>query len=196
MTFAGGVRSLCVTNRFRERCSCRAIGRRRRGAGQLKQLVAFAQPGGVKQHVARPAENVVAANHLAHPPHALTLFLAGHGQRGEERLSHRTGIVGIDDQRFQQLPGCTGERAEDENAFLVVPRRHEFLGHEVHPVVQAADDTEVGGLVDLEKFFLLVVLRQQDDGPVALPAVAVVDVGDEIEAFLVELPVCGNCSRG
>ena len=59
--------------------------------------------------------------------------------------AHLVGIVGIDDQRFGQLPRGAGELRQDEHAVIVVARGDEFLGDQVHAVMQAADETQIGG---------------------------------------------------
>ncbi len=59
-----------------------------------------------------------------------------------------------------------GELAQHEHAPLVRPRRHELLGHEVHPVVQAAHVADVRRAEVAEDRGRLVVRPQQHDGPV------------------------------
>ena len=51
--------------------------------------------------------------------------------------------------------------------------------------MQAGDDAEVGGPVEVEKLRLVVMLVEQDDGLISIAAVSLVDLGDEPEAFLV-----------
>ena len=47
----------------------------------------------------------------------------------------------------RSTPGRPGEATEDEHAAQVVPGADEFLGHEVHAVVEAGDVAEVRGTV-------------------------------------------------
>jgi hypothetical protein len=98
------------------------------------------------------AQRYTLADQLAHEPHAVALLLQRHQQRALERGRHRGAVVGIDDERLRELARGAGEARQDQHTLLVVARGNEFLGHEVHAVMQARDDTGVGGaeqLVDL-----------------------------------------------
>jgi len=72
-------------------------------------------------------------------------------------------VVRVDDDRFRQLPRGAGELAQDEHPSLVVARRHEFLRHQVHAVVQARDHAHVRGAIVFVDVQGLVVLHQQHD---------------------------------
>ena len=52
-------------------------------------------------------------------------------------------VVRIDNERLGQLTRRTGKAAQQQHSVLVVARRHELLGHQVHAVVQAADVANV-----------------------------------------------------
>ena len=73
------------------------------------------------------------------------------------------GVVGIDDQRLGQLARRAGELRQHQHALLVVARGDELLRDQVHAVVQAGDEAQVGGAVDLVDLRRLVVLDQQHD---------------------------------
>ncbi len=55
------------------------------------------------------------------------------------------------------------KRLQDQDAALVVARRHELLAHQVHAVVQARDQADVGGAEQLVDGVVVVVRRQQVD---------------------------------
>ena len=74
-------------------------------------------------------------------------------------FAHAVRVIGVHDQRFGKLPRGAGEARKDQHAFLVVARRHEFLGHQIHAVVQARNHAEVRGA---KKFVDLAAAR--DDG--------------------------------
>ena len=64
----------------------------------------------------------------------------------------------VDEQGLHELTRRAGEGAEDQHTILVVARRDELLGDEVHPVVQARDETEIDApevLVDLRRLDML-----------------------------------------
>jgi hypothetical protein len=44
--------------------------------------------------------------------------------------------IRVHGQRFLEFAGGAGQLAQDQDAILVVTRRHEFLGDEVHAVAQ------------------------------------------------------------
>ena len=74
------------------------------------------------------------------------------------------GVVGIDDQRLCQFARGAGETRQEEHALLVVARGDEFLGDEIHAVVQARDDAEIGGAKKLKHLLRLVVANGEHDG--------------------------------
>ena len=71
--------------------------------------------------------------------------------RADQRVGEGIDIVGIDDQRVLELLRRAGERAQHEHAVLVVSRRDELLGDQVHAVVQRADDAEVREAVERDE---------------------------------------------
>ena len=80
-----------------------------------------------------------------------------------ERRGALVGVVRIDDQRLGQFARGAGELRQDQHALLVVARGDELLGDQVHAVVQAADEAEVGGAMVLVDGVRLVMLGEQDD---------------------------------
>ena len=63
--------------------------------------------------------------------------------------AHLLDVVGVDDQRLGQLARRAGEAAQDQHALLVVARGDELLGDQVHAVVQAGHQADVGSAVQL-----------------------------------------------
>ena len=106
----------------------------------------------------RPPIDVALPDQLAHQPHSLALLVAGaSAARASIAGGHAFGVVRIDDQRLGQLARGAGEARQHQHALLVVARGHEFLGHQVHAVVQAGDDADVGGAEQLEDLVRLVM---------------------------------------
>ena len=66
-------------------------------------------------------------------------------QRAIERIGALVDVIRIDEQRVVQLARGARELRQHEHALLVVARCDELLGDEIHAVVQAGDDTNVGG---------------------------------------------------
>ncbi len=60
-------------------------------------------------------------------------------------------VVRIDDHRFTQFLRRAGQPAQHQHAIVIVARGHELLGDKVHPVVQRADDAEVGEAVERDE---------------------------------------------
>ena len=85
--------------------------------------------------VPRPAIDVVFLDDVPHAPHARLAFVCVHFKRHADCVRHLIGIVGVDDQRIAQFAGRARELAQDERAFFVLARGHEFLGHQIHAVV-------------------------------------------------------------
>jgi hypothetical protein len=129
--------------------------------GRPRTLSFLAQARGVHQHAAGPAVHVELGQEGAHRVHAVALFFARHGDgRGQGRAGFFE-VVGVHHQRLGQLAGGAGELAEHQHAAFVVARGDEFLGHQVHAVVQAADVAQVGGAVEAEHRRWLVVGAQE-----------------------------------
>ena len=61
-----------------------------------------------------------------------------------QRFTESMRVVGIDDQGLGELPGRTGEMGQHQDTFFVVTGGDEFLGDEIHSVMQAADDADIG----------------------------------------------------
>ena len=75
---------------------------------------------------------------------------------------------GLIRMRVNKLAGRAGESAQDQYPILVVPAGDELLGHEIHAVVERADDTEPGEPVQ---------------GHHVHGALVLLDVGDRLPAF-------------
>jgi hypothetical protein len=68
-------------------------------------------------------------------------------KRHVQRRGALVDVVGVDDQGLGQLARGTGELRQDQHAALVFARGDELLGHQVHAVVQAADEAQVGAAI-------------------------------------------------
>jgi len=53
-----------------------------------------------------------------------------------DRGSHFLGVIRVYHQGVQQLVGCAGEAAQDENALLVAARGDILLRDQIHAVVE------------------------------------------------------------
>src|SRR5260221_2756989 len=169
-------------------CSIRAfearIGRKRSDgahgeglalAGAREQAAAHANLAGVEQHPPGPAVHIEVLNQASHAAHPLALLGRRHHQSRPERRRTLIDVVRVDDQGLRKLARGAGELAEDEHAALIVARSDEFLGHQVHPVVQAADDTHVRRPVVLINLVGVVMLDAQQDGSTALAGEPFID---------------------
>src|SRR3989338_4680512 len=114
------------------------------GACLPRQDRAAGDRGSIEQHAARPAKDVELGYQSAHQAHAVALFGIRHGQRQMQGGSALVGIVRVDNQCLRQLAGSAGELGKNQRAALVVARSDKFLGDQVHAVVQAADETQIG----------------------------------------------------
>ena len=104
------------------------------------------------------------------------MLVRRHRQRDVERGGALVGIVRVDDQRFGQLARRAGEARQDQHALLVVACGNEFLRHQIHPVVQAADETEVRGAMVFVDQLRLVMLGDQDDRRITGIGILTVDL--------------------
>ena len=103
------------------------------------------------------------------------------------------GVVRIDDERFGQLARSARDLRQDERAALVVARRDELLGDEVHAVVQAGDEAHVGRTIMRVDLVGLVMLDLQNDRLAVRRAEAIVDALEPSKAVslvkqLVDIP--------
>ena len=118
----------------------------------------------VDQHAPRPPEDVELRDQPAHQPHPGALLSFRHVERGAaSAAAHSSVSYGIDDDRLGKLARRARELAQHQHAALVVTRGDEFLRHEVHAVVQAADHAQFGRAIVLMHRIRLVVRGQQDD---------------------------------
>ena len=100
------------------------------------------------QDVRCPAEHVSSGDHTAKCAHPRAPLLARHVDGADERGRKSVHVVRIDDEGVLQLLRRTRQLAQHQHAVLVVARGDEFLGDQVHPVVQRADDAEVRETVE------------------------------------------------
>ena len=87
---------------------------------------------------------------------------AGIVKRRVERVGEGIGGIRIHEQRFGHLARGAGERGEDEHALSIVARGDEFLGHEIHAVVQRRYHAHIGRAIAGEDVFDAVVRARQD----------------------------------
>src|SRR6266850_4782579 len=165
------------------------IGTRGSGAAQRNGLApavrageqarAHAHLARVEQHAPGPAVHVEFLDEAAHAAHPVALLRGRHRERRLQGSRALIDVVGIDDQGFGQLPRRPRELAENEHPALVVARGHELLGDEVHAVVQAAYETQLGGPVVLVDVVWVVMLDLEQDRLVVLVREFVVDPARE-----------------
>ncbi len=83
------------------------------------------------------------ATSAAHALHVLAAFLFRHLQRLAHGAGHLLDGKRVDQNGILQLAGRSREIAEDQHAVVVEAAGDEFLGDEVHAVVQRRHDAEV-----------------------------------------------------
>src|SRR5262245_18544235 len=134
-------------------------------AGNARQLVEK-QP--------RPPVNVVLAYLAAHAVHAVTPLFGGHGDGTMNRGGHVLDVVGVHQQRIAKVVRGAGESAQDQDAVVIVARGDEFLGDEIHAVVERRDHAEVGEPVEGVDLAVIVMPLAIHDGlPAALAEIRV-----------------------
>jgi hypothetical protein len=84
-------------------------------------------------------------------------------------------IVRTDDQGFRQFARGAGELGQDQHAALIVAGGDKFLGDQVHAVMQAADEAQIGGTKMLVHLFRIVVFDLEHNGAALAPE-AVIDL--------------------
>src|SRR6266704_1168168 len=92
---------------------------------------------------ASPAVDVGFLYEPAHAAHAHALLVRGHGQGTEDSMRALLAMVRVDEQRIVQLARGARELRQHEHPLLVVTRRDELLGDQVHAVVEARDHAHV-----------------------------------------------------
>ena len=115
----------------------------------------------VGENLFRPALRVPCGNHTTHPAHSVRLLKRRHVERRSECPRDLIGVVRIHDQGVSEFVRRAGKRAQYQHTLLIVSRRHELLAHQVHPVVQAADITEICGAQEPRHRCVIVMRRQQ-----------------------------------
>ena len=113
-----------------------------------------------------------------HPGHALAWV---HRNRPLDRARETLDVVRVDDDRLFQFLRSARHFAQHQDAAKVVARGNELLGDQVHPVVEGADDAEVGEpiegheLPDAERG--LTISDRPDESGLAVPRVDLDDLG-------------------
>src|SRR5262249_34464659 len=85
---------------------------------------------------------------------------------------------------------------QDEHTMLVIPRSDEFLGDEVHAVMQAGDHAQIGSPEQLEHFAWLAMPHLEQHGQVVPAAVPLVDLADEGFDLLLQMAIGGELAAG
>lgn len=99
------------------------------------------------ENVRGPSEDVASGNGSPQRAHPRPAFLRPHVDGAGEGVGKSVHVVRIDDERVVQLLRGARHLAEHQHAVLVLSCRDEFLGDEIHAVVQRADDAEVSETV-------------------------------------------------
>ena len=102
-------------------------------------------------------------NGFAHAGHTEPLVFFGHFERLMNGVGKLLDIVRIDEERVGKFIGGAGKGAEDKSAAFIVTRSDEFLGYQVHAVMQGSDETDRGGAVVAEDFLVGVMPLQKHD---------------------------------
>src|ERR1051325_6752404 len=186
----------CLRTRRRRFPGAPALPYRRHATRE--KVPAPPHPGRIEQHAARPAVDIELPNQAAHHTHPGTLLSRGHREGEMQGRGALIVVIGIDADGLGELAGRAGEVTQDEDPALVVSRRHEFLGHEIHPVMQAGHHAELRGPVMGVDLLRLMVLHLEDDRRRVRPREPVVDArGQRAHARLVFLVLAdAGASRG
>src|SRR4030042_4725818 len=102
----------------------------------------------------------------------------------------------MDEDRPGELTGRPRELAEKEDAALAGAGGHEFLGHEVHPVMDGTDHDDMSGLVVGEDVVEWQMGLLEDDGLPVLGLPPLVDVDDAAVDLVVVVPVLADVDPG
>ena len=105
---------------------------------------------------------------------------ARHRERDAQRARALLDVVGVDDQRLGSSREAPANCDRISTPLLVVVRGDELLGHEVHAVVQAAHDADVGSprMVLVHGVGLVVLVQQDDRRMRGMFGIQRVDLGD------------------
>src|SRR5580704_11508457 len=93
----------------------------------------------IREKMRRTSVYVVLAHVRPHPFHASDLFFLGHLQRAMNRFGYLLHVIGIHEQRVRQFVRGPRKRAQHQHSPFVRARRNEFLGHQIHAVMQRSD---------------------------------------------------------
>ena len=98
----------------------------------------------------------------------------------------------IDQQGSRQLPGRPGKAAQDQRAVFIGTAGDEFLGHQVHAVVQRADDAEISQAVQCHHLDRRMLPLDVDDRPPGIGTPTPIDFFDQLVDLGVEQLVLAN----
>jgi len=108
----------------------------------------------------------------------------------------RTGklihVIGIYEERIAKFLRRAGEAAQNKHAAIVFPGGDEFLGHEVHAVVERCDQADRGRAIEAGNLFVGMVPLEKDDGLPTPGFKACVDAVRFDAYFLKKLFVAGD----
>ena len=134
---------------------CSKLGVGAQGA----EPAALANSRDVHQHASRPAKDIVLFHRLAHQAHALLALLArACAAPARSRCAVSSTSYGLTISASTNSREAPANVLRIEHAILVVARSDELLRDQVHAVVQAVDDAEIAGAVQLEHLLRIAVL--------------------------------------
>ena len=113
----------------------------------------------------------------------------GHLQRFVDGFAETVHIIRVDDESFRQFARSAGKVRQHEHALFVVSCRDKLLGNEIHAVVKAADDADIGCAEQPEDLVRLVMADDKPDRLVPVAAVLQVDGLRQADRFLLQVAV-------
>src|SRR5579859_2688051 len=117
----------------------------------------------IGKKVRGPAVDVVLPHGMAHALHSLGLFLLRHFQCAVNGAGELSNVVGVHKHRVGQFVRSSSERAQEENSALILARRHELLGYEVHPIVERGHHAKGSGPIEASNLFMRMVFLAKND---------------------------------
>src|SRR6266852_3153665 len=111
-----------------------------------------------------PPVDIVFADEVAHVLHTSCLLVARHGQSALYGAGKLLDVIRIYEQRIGELESRARERAEDQHTLTIFARGDEFLGHQIHAVVQRRHHAERSGAIEAGILLMRVVTFEEDNG--------------------------------
>src|SRR6185503_299248 len=136
-----------------------------------------------RENGVEPVEDGRVVKLAAHAMHPSPALFRRHLERGANGADESVDVERIDEQRAVDLFRRSGEAAEEEYAAFVELARDEFLGHEIHSVLQRRHDAEIGRAIDAGEQIGIDVLVDQHDRRPVVGAEFGVDVDDGLSDF-------------